>query len=84
MHLAVLYNLYNQFISTSECDEQIAVFKLLDSERDAVVTDAELINMLQQSLDMTIEGAKKEANRILSNIDLNSDNQISFSGESWC
>ena len=81
MHLAVLYNLYNQFISTAECDEQIAVFKLLDSERDAVVTDAELINMLQQSLDLTIEGAKKEANRILSNIDLNSDNQISFSGE---
>ena len=74
MHLAVLYNLYNQFISTSECDEQIAVFKLLDSERDAVVTDAELINMLQLSLDLTIEGAKKEANRILSNIDLNSDN----------
>ena len=70
----MLYNLYNQFISTSECDEQIAVFKLLDSERDAVVTDAELINMLQLSLDLTIEGAKKEAYRILSNIDLNSDN----------
>lgn len=57
------------------------MFKLLDIERDAVVTDIELSNMLHRCLDITVEASKKEALRILSNIDLNLDREISFSGK---
>lgn len=44
-----------------------------------MVTDLELTSMLQRSLDKTVADAKIEVRRILANIDLNGDNEISFS-----